>query len=142
VNTLKYRIIFNFDVELKKDSELNNGCLEDVSRMFGNFLRLETLTWWHKFWWDHIRYFRASKYWIVRKVRADFEGKLKRKRFKFYLPKIGTPPIKNRQSVRNFPDNLTTLEYMDLVSRTWHFFILCGCIIIIVIKIAMSLSNC
>jgi len=22
-------------------------------------------------------------YWVVRKVRADFEGKLKRKRFKF-----------------------------------------------------------
>jgi len=38
-------------------------------------------------------------YWVVRKVRADFEGKLKRRRFKFLISFIkffcGT----------NFPDN-------------------------------------
>jgi len=26
-----------------------------------------------------------AMYWVVRKIRADFEGKLKRRRFKFHL---------------------------------------------------------
>jgi len=30
-------------------------------------------------------YFGLLKYWVVRKVRADFEGKLKRRRFKFLI---------------------------------------------------------
>jgi len=28
---------------------------------------------------------RTLKYWVVRKVHADFEGKLKRRRFKFLI---------------------------------------------------------
>jgi len=32
-----------------------------------------------------MRYLSTQKYWVVRKVRADFEGKWKRRRFKFLI---------------------------------------------------------
>ena len=31
-----------------------------------------------------INYVMNNLYWVARKVRADFEGKLKHRRFKFY----------------------------------------------------------
>ena len=40
-------------------------------------------------------------YWVVRKVRADVEGKLKRRRFKFYYIFIKL----YRLIGTNFPDN-------------------------------------
>ena len=66
-----------------------------------------------------LSYVLLSFYWIVQKVRADFEGKLKRRRFKFLISFINFIYSLPHQSFRLESILLSTryyiIRYIDII---------------------------